>query len=66
MTPFERKNPDLLSGSRKKRIADGSGRGIQEVNQLLKQFDGMRKMMKTMNKMQQTGRALSMQNLKRR
>ncbi len=46
MTKEERKNPDILNGSRKKRIAKGSGRTIQEVNQLLKQFDEMKKMMK--------------------
>ncbi|MFY0688617.1 MAG: signal recognition particle protein [Cyclobacteriaceae bacterium] len=51
MTPQERSNPDLMDGSRKKRIANGSGTSIQEVNQLLKQFEQMRKMMKTMNKM---------------
>jgi signal recognition particle subunit SRP54 len=51
MTLKERENPDIISGSRKKRIADGSGRSIQEVNNLLKQFEDMRKMMKTMNKM---------------
>jgi signal recognition particle subunit SRP54 len=52
MTPKERKNPDLLDGSRKKRIAAGSGTDIQQVNSLMKQFDDMRKMMKQMNKMQ--------------
>ncbi len=46
MTPKERRNPDILNGPRKKRIAQGSGRNIQEVNRLLKQFDEMRKMMK--------------------
>ncbi len=48
MTPSERKNPDLLNGSRKKRIATGSGRSIQEINKLLKQFEDMKKMMKMM------------------
>ena len=51
MTPYERENPDSIDGSRRKRIANGSGTSIQEVNNLLKQFNGMRKMMKTMNKM---------------
>ena len=51
MTPFERANPDVLSGSRRKRIADGSGTSIQQVNNLLKQFEDMRKMMKNVNKM---------------
>lgn len=49
MTPAERKNPQILNGSRRKRIADGSGTSIQEVNRLLKQFDETRKVMKLMN-----------------
>jgi signal recognition particle subunit SRP54 len=49
MTPQERKNPDLINGSRRKRIASGSGRGIQEVNQLMKQFEETRKMMRMMS-----------------
>lgn len=48
MTPEERSNPALLDASRKKRIAKGSGRDLQEVNQLLKQFKQMSKMMKMM------------------
>ena len=48
MTPDERSNPSKLDASRKKRIAKGSGRTIQEINQLLKQFDQMGKMMKMM------------------
>ncbi|WP_047416207.1 signal recognition particle protein [Cellulophaga sp. Hel_I_12] len=48
MTPVERSTPSKLDASRKKRIAKGSGRNIQEVNQLLKQFDQMSKMMKMM------------------
>lgn len=48
MTPDERSNPSLLDARRKKRIAAGSGTSIQEVNQLLKQFDQMSKMMKMM------------------
>lgn len=51
MTPKERSSPELMNGSRKIRIAKGSGTTVPEVNQLLKQFDQMRKMMKTMNKM---------------
>ncbi len=51
MTPVERNNPDIINGSRRKRIAVGSGTSIQQVNSLMKQFDDMRKMMKTMNKM---------------
>jgi len=51
MTILERENPDILNGSRRKRIAVGSGTSVQEVNNLLKQFGEMKKMMKTMNKM---------------
>ena len=46
MTPYERKNPDILKASRKERIAKGSGTTVTEVNQLLKQFEEMKKMMK--------------------
>lgn len=46
MTPYERHNPECLNGSRKQRICKGSGVDITELNRLLKQFDGMRKMMK--------------------
>lgn len=49
MTPYEREHPDVLNGSRKKRIALGSGTDIQEVNRLVKQFDETRKMMKLVN-----------------
>jgi signal recognition particle subunit SRP54 len=48
MTPEERANPGLIKGSRRKRIANGSGTKIQQVNQLVKQFDQMRKMMRHM------------------
>ena len=51
MTPEERNNPDLMTGSRRQRIAAGSGSTIQDVNQFMKQFEEMRKMMKMMNKM---------------
>ncbi len=51
MTAAERDTPEIINGSRKKRIADGSGTTVQEVNNLIKQFGDMRKMMKTMNKM---------------
>jgi signal recognition particle subunit SRP54 len=47
MTPKERTNPEILNISRRTRIAAGSGTDIQEVNRLIKQFDQMRKMMKT-------------------
>jgi signal recognition particle subunit SRP54 len=46
MTPLERESPELINGTRRKRIAMGSGRSIEEVNKLLKQFDDMKKMMK--------------------
>lgn len=59
MTIEERANPDIINGSRKNRIAKGSGTSVQQVNQLLKQFGDMRKMMKTMNKMGGGKRALS-------
>jgi len=51
MTLTERRNPDLINSSRKQRIAKGSGKDIGEVNQFMKQFDQMKAMMKTMNKM---------------
>jgi signal recognition particle subunit SRP54 len=51
MTLEERSNPDLIDGSRRKRIAKGSGKDITEVNAFMKQFEQMREMMKTMNKM---------------
>lgn len=46
MTPYERRHPEILKASRKKRIASGSGRSVEEVNRLIKQFDEMKKMMK--------------------
>ena len=46
MTPYERQHPEVLNGSRKARIAKGSGKTVQDVNRLLKQFDQTRKMMK--------------------
>ena len=49
MTPYERRNPSCLNGSRKQRIAVGSGRTIQEVNRLVKQFEDTRKMMKAVS-----------------
>ena len=51
MTEKERKNPQIIDGSRRSRIASGSGRSVQEVNQLLKQFTEMQKMMKKFGKM---------------
>ena len=66
MTPSEREHPDIINGSRRKRIADGSGTSLQEVNRLLKQFEGTRKAMKgamTGNLMQRMG---AMQGMRRR
>lgn len=57
MTPKEREQPDVIDGSRRKRIAGGAGRSIQEVNNLLKQFEQMKKMMKKFNKMTPGGKA---------
>jgi signal recognition particle subunit SRP54 len=57
MTPMERANPDIINGTRRKRLAKGSGTDIQQVNNLLKQFNEMRKMMKKMNKMSKKGLA---------
>jgi signal recognition particle subunit SRP54 len=62
MTLEERENPDKINGSRKTRIAKGSGTSIQQVNQLLKQFEGMRKMMKMANKMGSGKRAMNALN----
>jgi signal recognition particle subunit SRP54 len=55
MTREERRKPDIIKASRKKRIAAGSGTTVQEVNKLLKQFDDMSEMMKRMNKLGQKG-----------
>jgi signal recognition particle subunit SRP54 len=49
MTPHERENPTVLNGTRKQRLAKGSGTNIQEVNKLLKQFKDTSKMMQMMN-----------------
>jgi signal recognition particle subunit SRP54 len=49
MTPEEKEDPSILNGSRRKRIALGSGNDITEVNKLLKQFEETRKMMRMMN-----------------
>jgi signal recognition particle subunit SRP54 len=66
MTPKERENPDIINGSRRQRIAKGSGTNIQEVNKLLKQFEETRKMMRMMSdkdKMQKLMR--NMPNMRR-
>ncbi|OFY50889.1 MAG: signal recognition particle protein [Bacteroidetes bacterium RBG_13_46_8] len=59
MTPMERTDPELLNGSRRKRIADGSGTSVQDVNRLIKQFDETRKMMKMMSGGKNAMRAMS-------
>jgi signal recognition particle subunit SRP54 len=58
MTPFERENPSVINGSRRKRVAEGSGTTIQEVNRLLKQFDETRKLMKMMQGNKNLGRMM--------
>lgn len=58
MTPFERENPECLNGTRRKRIADGSGNSIQDVNQFIKQFDDMKKMMKKVQQFSGTGKKI--------
>lgn len=65
MTPAERNNPDTLNVSRKKRIAKGSGRSLQEVNRLMKQFNDMKKMMKqfTGGRKGKKGKRNQMQNM---
>lgn len=63
MTPAERSNPEILNGSRRARIAKGSGTNVQEVNKLIKQFDETRKMMRMMTS---NGGNQSMRNMRRR
>jgi len=57
MTPNERRKPDTIDGSRRKRIAAGSGTSVQEVNRLLKQFEQARKMMKSLSEMGRKGKS---------
>lgn len=56
MTPAERRNPDIITGSRRRRIAVGSGTTVQDVNRLLKQFDGARKMLRQVRDMGKKGK----------
>ena len=63
MTPLERSNPEVINGSRRARIAKGSGTDVQEVNKLIKQFDETRKMMR---KMTTGGGRQAMRNMRRR
>ncbi|TAN15207.1 MAG: signal recognition particle protein [Chitinophagaceae bacterium] len=65
MTPYERANPQIIDGNRRKRIAKGSGKDMEEVNQLFKQFDQIRKMMKQMNGMKGMGKNLHNLGVKR-
>lgn len=65
MTKKEREQPDLINGTRKKRIADGSGTTIQDVNKLIKQFDDMRKMMKMMQNGNMKNMMRNMQGMRR-
>lgn len=58
MTKAERADPDMIDGSRRKRIAKGAGKTIQDVNQFMKQFEQMRQMMKMMNKFGGGGKGL--------
>jgi len=58
MTPEERSNPDLINGNRRKRISNGCGKDIAEVNAFMKQFEQMRDMMKNMNKMGAFGKMM--------
>ncbi|MDA0745137.1 MAG: signal recognition particle protein, partial [bacterium] len=60
MTRQERANPQILNGSRRRRIARGSGCNLQDVNRLIKQFGMMQKMMKRMGKMEKMGRGMQM------
>lgn len=64
MTPYERENPKMLNGSRRKRIAIGSGTDVQEVNQLIKQFSETSKMMKMMTKGGAKNMMRQMKNMK--
>ena len=60
MTPRERRRPEIINGSRRKRIARGSGTSVQQVNRLLKQFNDMKKMMKSLTRMKKKGRTPEM------
>jgi signal recognition particle subunit SRP54 len=70
MTPYERNNPQVINGSRRRRIAEGSGTTIVEVNRLLKQFEDTRKVMKIMAggtmKNKAMGAMKAMQGMRRR
>lgn len=63
MTPEERRHPSILNGSRRRRIARGSGREVRDVNQLLKQFKDMKRMMKTVSRMTDAKRSIDLARL---
>lgn len=63
MTKEERRSPEIINGSRRQRIASGSGTRVQEVNMLLKQFGEMKKMMRSVSRLTQSGRKITSQNL---
>ena len=63
MTPKERTHPDILNGTRRRRIARGSGTEVRDVNQLVSQFEEMKDMMKTMQKMTSQGQDIDMSSL---
>ncbi|HIG73948.1 MAG TPA: signal recognition particle protein [Bacteroidetes bacterium] len=65
MTPYERANPQKIDGSRRRRIANGAGMQVQDVNGLLKQFREMKKMMKTMSRLSGKGRQVDLAQLTR-
>ena len=63
MTPQERSHPEILNGTRRRRIAKGSGVKVRDVNQLISQFNEMKKMMKTMQKLTSQGRSINMSGM---
>ena len=63
MTPEERARPEILNGMRRRRIARGSGTEVRDVNQLISQFEEMKSMMKTMQKMTSQGQGVDMSSL---
>ena len=65
MTPGERRRPQILNGSRKKRIARGCGQGVPEINRLLKQFVQIKRMMKTMQAQARKGRKVGLPFLRK-
>ncbi|WP_022835907.1 signal recognition particle protein [Salisaeta longa] len=66
MTPEERAHPEIINGTRRRRIAKGSGTKVRDINQLLKQFRDMKKMMKTVSKLTGKGRSVNLQKLMNR